>query len=99
MTPEQKLSAFLSTDGTPSRDLVFSTAVMTRVARRRAWLTAAASLPWALVVGVMVWALRPLLGIAADSLGGALVPVGAILTMTAALLLAAREGMRRLPAR
>lgn len=100
MTPEEKLGALLHADAAPARDLAFSAAVMTRVARRRAWLTAAASLPWAMSAGVALWALHPMLRLPAEAFAGdpsgALATAGAILATTAVLLCGAGLVTRRL---
>jgi hypothetical protein len=61
MTPDETLRAFLAAT-TPSaretaRDYVFEAEVARRIALRRAWLTAAALVPWAAVGTVLLWAL------------------------------------------
>ena len=61
MTPEQKLAALFAADAPPARDYAFEADVAERIARRRAWLTLVALTPWALIVGIVRWALQPVL--------------------------------------
>lgn len=58
MTPEQKLAAVFAAEAPPRRDYAFEVVVVERVARRRAWLTVAALLPWLVVSGIVLWALQ-----------------------------------------
>lgn len=96
MTPEQKLDLFFAGDAAPARDLVFTAAVMERVARRRAWLTAAAAAPWAVIGAVVLWALHPVLAAPAGQLTGGLSGAAAILALTATGLVGARLAVRGL---
>ncbi|GAA0624884.1 hypothetical protein GCM10009422_21720 [Brevundimonas kwangchunensis] len=61
MTPEQKLDALFAADAPPARDYAFEADVAERIARRRAWLTVVALSPWALIAGIVLWALQPVL--------------------------------------
>ncbi|MGQ3041147.1 MAG: hypothetical protein ACT6TH_04145 [Brevundimonas sp.] len=61
MTPEQKLAALFAADAPPARDYAFEADVAERIARRRAWLTIFALAPWALIAGIVLWALQPVL--------------------------------------
>lgn len=61
MTPEQKLAALFAADAAPARDYAFEVDVAERIARRRAWLTVAALVPWMIVGAIVLWALRPVL--------------------------------------
>lgn len=61
MTPEQKLAALFAADAPPARDYAFEADVAERIARRRAWLTVVALAPWALIAGIVLWALQPVL--------------------------------------
>lgn len=79
MTPEQKLSALFAAEAPPSRDPVFQARLAQAIALRRAWMTVAALVPWVVAATVLMWALRPVIGPMADSLGGALRPAAAIL--------------------
>jgi drug/metabolite transporter (DMT)-like permease len=71
MTPEQKLAALFAAEAPPRRDYAFQIAVAERIARRRAWLTVAALLPWMVVSGIVLWALHPVL----ETVSGDLVPM------------------------
>jgi len=95
MTPEQKLSALFAAETPPSRDHVFQARMAQAIALRRAWMTVAALVPWVVAGTVLLWALIPVVGPMADSLGGALQPAAAILagaavTAVCALWLARR---------
>ena len=72
MTPETKLKSLFAADAPPARDYAFEAEVARRVALRRAWLTAAALVPWAMVGTVLSWVLvrevGPTIGTAADAL-------------------------------
>jgi hypothetical protein len=95
MTPEQKLAAVFAQDAAPARDLVFMTVVAQRMARRRAILSVLASLPWAVVAAVVLWALRPVL----EALGqgfGALAPAMGVLGLSAVAVGMAFWAVRRL---
>lgn len=79
MTPEQKLSALFAADTPPARDYVFQARVAQAIALRRAWMTVVALVPWLVAGTVLLWALIPVVGPMAHSLGGALQPAAAIL--------------------
>lgn len=96
MTPEQKLAALFAAEPRPARDYAFEAEVAERIARRRAWLTVVALLPWVVVSSIVLWALRPMLETLASELvpaiqplalvmGGALVAGGVGLWLTGAL--------------
>ena len=99
MTPEEKLELFLAEGAGPGRDVAFSAAVMERVARRRAWLTAAAAAPWALIAAVVLWALHPVVRLPAEQIGAGLSGAGVILALTATGLIGARLAVRELARR
>ena len=85
MTPEDKLAALLGAD-TPRRpDYAFQARVAEKVAQRRLWLSITASLPWALLIGVVLWALAPAVG----GLNLDVEPITRILTPLALALLLA----------
>lgn len=95
MTPEQKLSALFAADAPPARDYAFQARLAQAIALRRAWMTMAALAPWAVAAVAVLWALIPVVGPMADSLGPALRPAatmlaGAAVTAVAALWLARR---------
>src|SRR5690606_23291551 len=96
MTPEQKLELVLADGAEAGRDVAFSAAVMERVARRRAWLTAAAAAPWALIAAVVLWALYPVVRLPAEQVVAGLSGAGMILALTATALIAARLAVREL---
>ena len=96
MTPEEKLELFLADGAGPGRDVAFAAAVMERVARRRAWLTAAAAAPWAVIAAVVLWALHPVLAAPAGQLTAGLTGAAAILALTATGLMGARLAVRGL---
>ncbi|WP_439471241.1 hypothetical protein [Brevundimonas sp.] len=96
MTPEQKLAALFAAEAPPRRDYAFQIAVAERIAKRRAWLTVAALLPWLVVSGIVLWALHPVLERMSGELapmiqpvafvlGGAVVAAGVGLWLTSAL--------------
>ncbi|RZJ45570.1 MAG: hypothetical protein EON86_01195 [Brevundimonas sp.] len=84
MTPEQKLAALFAAEAPPRRDYVFEVAVAERIARRRAWLTVAALLPWLVVSGIVLWALQAVLVRAAGGLVALIQPVALVFAATAA---------------
>lgn len=97
MTPEQKLSALFAAEAPPSRDYAFQARMAEAIARRRAWMTVGALVPWAVAAMVLLWALIPVVGPMRDSLGAALGPAaamlaGAAVTAVAALWLSRRFG-------
>lgn len=99
MTPEQKLAALFAAEAPPARDYVFQARVAEAIALRRAWMTVAALVPWAIAAVALLWALIPVIGPISDSLGTALQPAaamlaGAAVTAVAALWLSRRFGTR-----
>lgn len=74
MTPESKLESLFAADAPPARDYAFEAEVARRVALRRAWLTAAATAPWAIVGTVLLWALVRSVGPALETTAEALAP-------------------------
>jgi len=97
MTPEQKLSALFAAEAPPARDYAFQARMAEAIALRRAWMTVAALVPWAVAAIAILWALIPVVGPMSDSLGSALQPAaamlaGAAVTTVAALWLARRFG-------
>ena len=105
MTPEQKLSALLAAEAPPARDYAFQARMAQAIALRRAWITVAALVPWAVAAVALLWALVPVVGPMGDSLGPALQPAatmlaGAAITAVAALWLSRRfSGPIRIPFR
>lgn len=98
MTPEQKLQSLFAADRPAAPDYLFQTAVAQRIAVRRAWLTVAAMVPWAVAAACGLWALQPVLQPMGDQIGDALGPAAGMLGigLTAALgaLWLARQGRR-----
>ena len=62
MTPEAKLAALLAAAEPPARDFAFEAEVARRVALRRAWLSALAFVPWALIASLLLWAIARTVG-------------------------------------
>lgn len=79
MTPDQKLAALFAAEAPPRRDYAFEVEVAVRIARRRAWMTVAALLPWAVVTGLVLWVLHPLLETVSWELVPLIQPVAFIL--------------------
>jgi hypothetical protein len=97
MTPEQKLAALFAAEAPPARDHAFQARMAQAIALRRAWMTVAALVPWAVAAVAVLWALIPVVGPMSDSLGTALQPAaamlaGAAVTAVAALWLSRRFG-------
>lgn len=61
MTPEQKLASIFAAEAPSRRDYAFEADVAERIARRRAWMTVMALLPWMVVAAIVLWALQPIL--------------------------------------
>lgn len=83
MTPEQKLAALFAAEAPSRRDYAFEVEVAGRIARRRAWLTVVALLPWLVVSGIVLWALHPLLETVSGELVPVIQPIAAIVVATA----------------
>jgi len=79
MTPEQKLAVLFAAEAPPARDYAFQAGVAQRIAVRRAWLTVAALLPWAIAAMAVLWALAPVLGPATEGLVEAVEPLAVLL--------------------
>lgn len=90
MTPEQKLAALFAAEAPPRRDYAFEVDVAERIAKRRAWLTVAALLPWLVVSGIVLWALHPVL----ETVSGELVPmIQPVAAIVAGAVVAAGVGL------
>ena len=72
MTPEQKLSALFAAEAPPARDYAFEARMAQAIALRRAWMTVAALVPWAVAADYGVRFTRP---VVVDPLEGASVTV------------------------
>ncbi len=79
MTPDQKLAALFAAEAPPARDYAFQARMAQAIALRRAWMTVAALVPWAVAAVAILWALIPVVGPMSDSLGPALQPPVAML--------------------
>ena len=95
MTPEQKLSALFAAEAPPARDYVFQARMAQAIALRRAWMTVAALVPWAVAAVAVLWALIPVVGPMGESLGAALQPAAAMLAGAAVTVVAASWMSRR----
>lgn len=103
MTPETKLNALFAAQRPATPDYLFQAEVARKVALRRAWLTVAASAPWAIAAIACLWALQPVIAPVRDSLNVFLPTVAGTLliagvTAVAGLWLArtrGRVGLRR----
>lgn len=96
MTPEDKLAAFFAETTPPARDLAFQTVVAERVARRRAFATVGAMIPWTIAAIVLCWAIGPMMGPVLDGLGRTLVPAAVILMLTGLGVVVLTASARRL---
>jgi hypothetical protein len=96
MTPEDRLSAILNADRPPARDLAFEAAVMQRVFGRRLVATLVTVGSLAAALGVVLWALAPLLTPMIEAIGALLGPVVATLTLGAAALAFGRGLLSRI---
>ncbi len=96
MTPEDKLAVFFAEPTPPVRDLAFQAAVAQRIARRRAFATVAALIPWTIAAVVLCWAIGPMLAPVIDGLGRVLAPAAAILVLTGLSVAGLTAGARRL---
>ena len=82
MTPEERLNLFFAEAPLPARDLAFQAGVAERVARRRAFATVGALVPWTIAAMVLCWALGPMMAPVIEGLGQTLAPAAAILMLT-----------------
>jgi len=98
MTPEAKLEGLFAADAPPVRDYAFEVEVAQKVALRRAWLTAAATAPWAIVGTVLLWALVRSVGPALETTAEALAPTALAGAIAAAGAVAALWLSRRFSA-
>lgn len=98
MTPDQKLVALLGADRPPARDYAFEVEVARRVAKRRAWLTALALVPWSVIAALMLWALHAALAPVVGGLADAAVPLAMMLTLSGSGVAAALWLSRRFSA-
>lgn len=98
MTPEAKLAAVLAADAPPTGDRLFQVAVALKIALRRAWLSAAAVLPWAILSTAVLWLLRTPLAEGSVALEGVLAPAGVAIAMGASAFVVVRELGRRVNA-
>ncbi|WP_339915465.1 hypothetical protein [uncultured Brevundimonas sp.] len=94
MTPEQKLNALFATEAPPALDYRFQAAVVERIARRRAWATVAALVPWVIAASALLWGLQPVLGPILADLGPELAPAAMALTIVGLSLAAADRVVR-----
>ena len=84
MTPEQKLAALFAVEAPARRDYAFEVVVAERIARRRAWLTVAALLPWLVVSGIVLWALHGVVVRVAGDLVPVIQPLALVFAATGA---------------
>ena len=96
MTPEHTLAAFFAEATPPSRDLAFQAMVAERVARRRAFATVGALIPWTIAASVLCWAIGPMIGPVIEGLGQTLAPAAAILGVTGLGVVVLTASARRL---
>ena len=96
MTPEDRLTAFFAETAPPARDLVFQAEVAKRVARRRAFATIIALIPWTVAAIVLCWAVGPIMGDAIAELGPTLASTVALLAFTALGIVMLKGLARRL---
>ncbi len=96
MTFDDTLAAFFAEATPPSRDLAFQAVVAERVARRRAFATVGALVPWTIAAMVLCWAIGPMMGPVLEGLGRTLAPAAVILMLTGLGVAGLRAGVRRL---
>jgi len=84
MTPDAKLKAFFATQTPPARDYGFEAEVARRIALRRAWLTAAAVVPWAAVGTLLLWVMVRAVGPLVQNTAPLLEPTVMALTLAGA---------------
>lgn len=96
MTPEQKMKALFAADAAPARDFGFQAEIVARIARRRAWATVLALVPWLIAATAGLWGLQPVIGAVAEQAGPVLMSVAMTLTLVVASLAAALWLTRRL---
>ncbi len=96
MTPEDKIAAFFAEATPPVRDLAFQAVVAERVARRRAFATVGALIPWTIAAIVLCWAIGPMMGPVIEGLGQTLAPAAAILMLTGLSVVTLMASARRL---
>lgn len=95
MTPEQKLAALFAAEAPPARDYAFQAAVAQRIAKRRAWMTVGALVPWAIAGAALLWGLNPVVAPLAQSLEAMIEPSALVLAGAAAAAVAALWLARR----
>lgn len=98
MTPEETLNAFFAEATPPARDVAFQVGVAERVARRRAFATVGALIPWTIAAMVLCWALGPMMAPVIEGMGRTLAPAAAILMLTGLGVVGLMAGARRLRA-
>ena len=96
MTPEDKIAAFFAEATPPVRDLAFQAVVAERVARRRAFATVGALIPWTIAAIALCWAIGPMMGPVIEGLGQTLAPAAVILMLTGLGVVALTASARRL---
>lgn len=96
MTPEETLAAFFAEAEPPARDFAFQAGVAERIARRRAFATVVALIPWTIAAIALCWALGPMIGPVVEGLGRTLAPAAAILGLTALGVVVLMASARRL---
>jgi|GEM_PF-886441 len=96
MTPEDKLTAFFAETTPPARDLAFQAVVAERVARRRAFATVGALIPWTIAAIVLCWAIGPMIEPVVEGLGQTLAPAAVILMLTGLGVVALMASAKRL---
>lgn len=97
MTPEEKLQALFAAEALPARDYAFQARIAQRIALRRAWMTVAALVPWAVAAVAILWALIPVVGPLGEDIA-ALIPAAGMLAGVAVSAVAALALARRFSA-
>ncbi|MEW5686941.1 MAG: hypothetical protein AB1942_18640 [Pseudomonadota bacterium] len=90
---DDRLAALFAEDAPPARDPAFTAEVMAAVARRRLWSDLAGLAVAALIGGLVIWALWPLLGPAIVAASAGLAPIAAALTVALLAWLVADPAM------
>jgi len=98
MSPEDRLTAFLSEEAVPARpavDAVFVAEVMQRVARRELKVKLVSGAVTAMAAGVVLWACAPVLNLAVQTLAPTPAPAAGILCLAAAASLLGGQMLTR----
>jgi hypothetical protein len=95
MTPDEKIAAFLGSARPATDAPAFNAEVMQRVAREEFGRAMAYVAIAALVGGLMLWAVAPILSVVAEALAPTLITGAGLLVVTVSLVVMAEGYLRR----